>query len=59
MQRKSADDTEAVATGPVDEIAMPAGPDTDEVGKASFPASDPPSSWTWDIAGRPPGSASG
>jgi hypothetical protein len=29
----------------------------DEAGEASFPASDPPSSWTWDVGGRPPGSA--
>lgn len=24
-----------------------------EVGKASFPASDPPSSWTWEVEDRP------
>ena len=29
---------------------------TEEMGEASFPASDPPASWTWDVAGRPPGS---
>lgn len=23
--------------------------DADETGKASFPASDPPASWTWEI----------
>jgi hypothetical protein len=57
MQRKSAGEIEAVPTAPVDEAAIPAGPATDEVGEASFPASGPPSSWTWDIAGRPPGSA--
>jgi len=28
----------------------------DEMSEDSFPASDPPSSWTWDVAGRPPGS---
>jgi hypothetical protein len=57
MQRKSADEIEVVPTPPIDEAAGPAGLATDEVGEASFPASDPPSSWTWDIAGRPPGSA--
>jgi hypothetical protein len=29
----------------------------DELGEASFPASDPPASWTWDVAGHAPGSA--
>jgi hypothetical protein len=56
MQIKRADEIEAVSTAPGDEAAIPAGPTTDEVGEASFPASDPPSSWTWDVAGRPPGS---
>jgi hypothetical protein len=56
MQRKSADEIEPAPTAPVDEAAIPAGPTTDEVGEASFPASDSPSSWTWDVAGRPPGS---
>jgi hypothetical protein len=23
--------------------------DDDETGKASFPASDPPATWTWDV----------
>jgi hypothetical protein len=31
----------------------------DETGEASFPASDPPATWTWDVAGRPPGSPHG
>jgi len=27
----------------------------DEVGEASFPASDPPATWTWDVeVSRPP-----
>jgi hypothetical protein len=56
MQRNRADEIEAVPTAPGDEAAIPAGPTTEEVGEASFPASDPPSSWTWDVAGRPPGS---
>jgi hypothetical protein len=29
----------------------------DEIGEASFPASDPPASWTWDVGGNPPESA--
>jgi hypothetical protein len=56
MKSKRADEVEAVPTAPGDEAAIPARPTIDEVGEASFPASDPPSSWTWDIAGRPPGS---
>jgi hypothetical protein len=56
MQRERADEIEAPPTAPGDEAAIRAGPTTDEVGEASFPASDPPSSWTWDVAGRPPGS---
>ncbi len=39
------------------ETAPIADPAAEETGEASFPASDPPSSWTWDVAGRPPGSA--
>jgi hypothetical protein len=58
MQRNRADEIEAAPAVPADEAAIPTGPTTDEVGEASFPASDPPSSWTWDVAGRPPGSAS-
>jgi hypothetical protein len=26
----------------------------DQTGEASFPASDPPATWTWDPDGRPP-----
>jgi hypothetical protein len=59
MQRKTADEIEAAPTAPVEEAAIPAAATADDVGEASFPASDPPSSWTWDVAGRPPGSASG
>ena len=56
MQTKTADEIKAGLTAPGNEAAIPAGPTTDEFGEASFPASDPPSSWTWDVAGRPPGS---
>ena len=56
MQRKRPDQVEAVPATPRDDAALPPGPTIDEIGEASFPASDPPSSWTWDIAGRPPGS---
>jgi hypothetical protein len=39
-----------VETAPIADRAI------DETSEDSFPASDPPSSWTWDVAGRPPGS---
>jgi hypothetical protein len=42
-----------------DAVQIGAGPAIDETGEASFPASDPPACWTWDIAGRPPGSGTG
>ena len=29
----------------------------DEVGAASFPASDPPASWTWDVPPADPSAA--
>jgi hypothetical protein len=29
-------------------------PTADDMGEASFPASDPPATWTWDPDGRPP-----
>lgn len=28
--------------------------DVDDMGEASFPASDPPAVWTWDVAPAPP-----
>ena len=28
-------------------------PSVDEVGEASFPASDPPAVWTWDVEPAP------
>jgi len=32
------------------EIAPPPGrPTLDDIGEWSFPASDPPASWTWDV----------
>ena len=46
------DDNEPLPT--VDTVPRPTR--TDETGEASFPASDPPASWTWDVAGHPPGS---
>ena len=62
MRQPHSGDREAVRTVLVDTggDAVPnAGPSIDETGEASFPASDPPASWTWDVAGRPPGPASG
>jgi hypothetical protein len=56
MQRERPDTVETVPTAPGGKAAILPDPTIDETGKASFPASDPPSSWTWDIAGRPPGS---
>ena len=29
-------------------------PTVDEVSECSFPASDPPAVWTWDVPERPP-----
>jgi hypothetical protein len=31
----------------------PPSTDVDETGEASFPASDPPAVWTWDVAPAP------
>ena len=65
MRQAHSDDREAVRTVLVDKggdavpSSIAAGPSIDETGEASFPASDPPASWTWDVAGRPPGPASG
>jgi len=28
-------------------------PTLDEIGEASFPASDPPQSWTWEVGAAP------
>jgi hypothetical protein len=57
MERKRADEIEPAPIAPGGEAANSPDPTTDDIGEASFPASDPPSSWTWDVAGRPPGSA--
>ena len=50
------DDNEPLPT--VDTVRRPIRTDVTgtDTGEASFPASDPPASWTWDVAGRPPGS---
>jgi hypothetical protein len=43
-------------SGPVSpdrETAAPAGrPTLDDIGEWSFPASDPPANWTWDVTPR-------
>jgi hypothetical protein len=41
-----------VATGAVASTPSPTPPSGDDVGEASFPASDPPAVWTWDPAPR-------
>lgn len=43
--------TEAAEPAPGD---RPRGlkPSVDELGEASFPASDPPQAWTWEVPGR-------
>lgn len=56
MAQEHSKNIDAVPTVLVQTAAM-ADPAIDETGEASFPASDPPSSWTWDVAGRPPGPA--
>jgi hypothetical protein len=65
MHHDHSDDLEAVPTALIrtagdavpNSVAAAAGPV--ETGEASFPASDPPACWTWDVAGSPPGSLSG
>jgi hypothetical protein len=56
MPQKLSNEIDAVPTVPAETAAI-VDPAIDDMGEASFPASDPPSSWTWDVAGRPPGSA--
>jgi hypothetical protein len=56
MAQRHSKDIDAVPTVLVQTAAV-ADLAIDETGEASFPASDPPSSWTWDVSGRPPGSA--
>lgn len=53
--REQPDDNEMIRK--VDALPGPTAADAgaDETGEASFPASDPPASWTWDVAGHPPG----
>jgi hypothetical protein len=57
MSQKQSDDIDAVPATLLEKAAPAAKRAFDETGEASFPASDPPSSWTWDVAGQPPGSA--
>lgn len=38
-----------------EEPAKPASTSADETGQASFPASDPPAAWTWEIDKEPNG----
>jgi hypothetical protein len=40
MASESSERAESVTSGP---------PTVDELGEASFPASDPPPAWTWEI----------
>jgi hypothetical protein len=40
------------APGAVASTPSPTPPSVDDVGEASFPASDPPAVWTWDPAPR-------
>jgi hypothetical protein len=56
MPQKLSKDIDAGSAVPV-ETATIVDLAIDDMGEASFPASDPPSSWTWDVAGRPPESA--
>ena len=57
MPQKPADDIDAAPAVQLEKTLITANDALDETGEASFPASDPPSSWTWDVGGRPPGSA--
>jgi hypothetical protein len=57
MPQKQSKAVDAVPAALKDNAALAAKRAVDETGEASFPASDPPSSWTWDVAGKPPGSA--
>ena len=65
MHHEHSDDPEAVPTalirtaGDAHPNSVAAGATPVETGEASFPASDPPACWTWDVAGGPPGSESG
>ena len=58
MRQEHLNDIQTVPTV-LDDAVPTAGAISDDTGEASFPASDPPASWTWDVAGRPPGSATG
>jgi hypothetical protein len=42
---------DAPVMSPPSESRLPM--DVDEMGEASFPASDPPAVWTWDVAPAP------
>src|SRR4029079_15805718 len=46
-----ADDHEPV----VERRSRPQRPTVDDMGEWSFPASDPPATWTWDVTSAPPG----
>ncbi|UGS34494.1 hypothetical protein [Capillimicrobium parvum] len=44
-----------IPTPPKQPPGRPLRPTVDELGEASFPASDPPPSWIWEPPRTPPG----
>jgi hypothetical protein len=39
---------------PLDSAGKRRGSTVEEMGESSFPASDPPAVWTWDVGEKPP-----
>jgi hypothetical protein len=57
MSQEHSNDIDAVPEVQMEKPAITSNHAVNATSEASFAASDPPSSWTWDVGGRPPGSA--